>query len=60
MRDYTEYPILFTLFDIEQAIEDLKIQFQGLRNKEVMQTIEYLSEYSKWSIEEIRNMYIEY
>lgn len=59
MRDYTEYPVLFTLFDIEQAIEALKNEFQGLRNGEVTRTIEYISQYSNWSIEEIRDMYIE-
>lgn len=50
---------MLTLFEIQTALSQLWNEFQGLRNREVLETIEYLSEYSIWSFQEIYNMYID-
>lgn len=50
---------MYTLNEIETAIAQLWEAFQGLRNREVLRTIEYLSDYSNWTFEEIYLMYLE-
>jgi hypothetical protein len=49
----------FTLFEIETALNQLWETYQGLRNLEVLTTIEYLSDYSNWTFAEIYLMYLD-